>query len=122
VSGLGLDLVSGSHLGRVVGRHPGALWELFTPGELAGCGPAPMTEVCALAGRWALKEAAAKALAVPLRPTEIETPTSLAGCGHLRLLGQTQRAAGEGQVLGCTARVGELVLAVAVRVQGAAGG
>jgi holo-[acyl-carrier protein] synthase len=58
IIGIGTDVVAVERLARVLERHPGFLDRVFTPAERG----LPLES---LAGRWAAKEAVAKALGVP---------------------------------------------------------
>ena len=60
IDGLGVDIVSLARFGAFLERHGEALQEVFTPAELAGAAAHP--RLLYLATRWALKEAALKAL------------------------------------------------------------
>lgn len=87
---IGVDLVSVGRFGRLIREHPGAISELFTAAELAGCA-GKRRRLEHLAVRFAAKEAVLKALgtglAAHMQWTDIEVTNSAAGRPLVRLRG-----------------------------------
>jgi holo-[acyl-carrier protein] synthase len=97
---IGVDLVEVARIRRVLERHPGFADTHFTPWErehAAGLGEAKRFEF--LAGRFAAKEAALKALGVGISGgvalAEVETGAAPSRAPLLRLSGAALRAAEE---------------------------
>lgn len=67
VVGLGIDLVEIARIERVMGRHPRFAQKILTPEERAYC-----RTPAQIAGRWAAKEAIAKAVGLPMKWHEVE--------------------------------------------------
>ena len=97
ISGIGIDIVEISRLKQALARHPDTFsTKVFTDQELALAGkrsdPNPF-----LAGRWAAKEALAKALGCGLGPdcgwTEIEVVNQQNGRPEMKLLGRAAQFA-----------------------------
>ncbi|MBD0320653.1 MAG: holo-ACP synthase, partial [Gemmatimonadetes bacterium] len=96
--GVGVDLVEIARLGRVLERHPSFAERHFTPGERQRAELLPPgRRLEFLAGRFAAKEAALKALGAGISGgvalAEIETEVAPSGAPVLRLRGAALQAA-----------------------------
>ncbi len=123
VVGIGVDLVALPRFETFLQRHGDELEEVFTPRELAAPG-APRGLY--LATRWALKEAALKAVGTGWGPglawTEVEA-TGRTFAPRLLVHGEVaKRLAARGQMMliGSVSCAGSCVIAVAVLARGAA--
>jgi holo-[acyl-carrier protein] synthase len=87
VSGIGIDLIEIERLERALERRPRLAERLFTEAELANARPR-LRPGRHLAARFAAKEAAMKALGVPLPAREIEVEGGAREAPTLRLHGR----------------------------------
>lgn len=100
---VGIDLLEIGRLERALKRRPGLAGRLFTAGELeqaAGLARPARN----LAARFCAKEAASKALELPVfRPLDFEVVSGGSGSPSLELHGEAARRAGElGVTLSCS--------------------
>jgi holo-[acyl-carrier protein] synthase len=115
--GFGVDLVARPRFARFLGRPAGDLGAVFTAAELQAAGSGTRRELY-LATRWALKEAALKALgtgwSAGVEWTDVEATGALRA-PHFLLRGRAEQRArrlGARRVLGAVAWAGALVIAV----------
>lgn len=90
ILGLGIDVASVERLTRVLERHGARFWErILTPGEREDLRPRTADPGTALAGRFAAKEAASKALGAPRDVWwhDLEIRRGTGGAPVLQLLG-----------------------------------
>ncbi|MBQ7694881.1 MAG: holo-ACP synthase [Lentisphaeria bacterium] len=97
IKGLGIDIVETARIGQVIERHGEQfLNRVYTPGEQA-IGKIRASAQHFYAGRWAAKEAAAKALGCGIGQecafNEIEVGESPVGLPVMRFTGTTARTA-----------------------------
>ena len=97
IKGLGIDIVETARIGQVIERHGEPfLNRVYTPGEQA-IGKIRASAQHFYAGRWAAKEAAAKALGCGIGQecafNEIEVGESPVGLPVMRFTGTTARTA-----------------------------
>lgn len=91
IVGIGVDICAVPRLAAALQRHPGLAAKLFTPAELAQTGD----DEARLAGRFAAKEALAKALGAPdgLAWQDCQIGNDDAGLPNFELSGTVARAA-----------------------------
>ena len=102
IVGLGIDMVSIDRIRGVLARHPGFTSRILTPGEAAYCARGGTWQIASLAGHFAAKEAAAKALGTGIGAVswqDLEVRHTNAGAPEMQLHGA---AASLGNRLGCT--------------------
>lgn len=100
---VGIDLLEIERMERALERRPGLAGRLFTEGEL-GAARERARPATHLAARFCAKEAASKALQLPVfRPLEFEVVSGPSGSPELELKGEAARRADElGVSLSCS--------------------
>ncbi|MEN3002487.1 MAG: holo-ACP synthase [Armatimonadota bacterium] len=96
IRGIGLDAVELERIEGVWRRQPRFVERILTPAERDYCLRAPRMAVARIAGRWAAKEAIAKAVGRPLRWQEVEILPDEWGAPRVQLYGQAAQLAGAG--------------------------
>lgn len=117
--GIGCDLVRMARLERML-QSDYALRRILTPAEQAALRQAGQP-LQWLAGRWAAKEAVAKALGCGLQgcpPQDVEILPDERGKPCVRLTGKARQAAGDRQVEVSISHDGDYALAYAVAISG----
>lgn len=113
---VGIDLVQVSRIAESIERFGDRfLQRVFTDGELAYARSAPALELARLAGRFAAKEAAIKALDLAERGVgwrQIEVERTASGAPALRLHGEAARAAGDAELALSLSHEGDYATAV----------
>ncbi len=99
IRGIGLDAVELTRIERAWRRHPRFVERILTPAERDYCLRAPRLTIQRIAGRWAAKEAIAKAVGRPLRWQEVEILPDEHGAPRVQLYGYSAQVAGEGRWL-----------------------
>jgi len=99
IRGIGLDAVELERIERVWHRQPRFVERILTPAERDYCLRAPRLTIQRIAGRWAAKEAIAKAVGRPLRWQEVEILPDERGAPCVHLYGYSAQIAGAGHWL-----------------------
>lgn len=98
IRGVGIDSVELARIARVWGRFPQFVERVLTPEERAYClrkrNPLPH-----IAGRWACKEAIAKAVGRPLRWQEVAILPNALGAPEVHLHGYSATVVAQGKLL-----------------------
>jgi holo-[acyl-carrier protein] synthase len=97
IRGVGVDVVALARIERAWRRHPRFVERVLTPAERDYCLRSARLAIQRIAGRWAAKEAIAKAVGRPLRWQEVEILPDVHGCPRVRLHGSSAQIAGEGR-------------------------
>jgi holo-[acyl-carrier protein] synthase len=116
IRGVGLDIVALERIERAWQRHPRFVERILTPAERDYCLRSAHLAVQRIAGRWAAKEAIAKAVGRPLRWQEVEILPDEHGAPRVRLYGGSAQIAGEGRWLVSITHTHTDALAVALWV------
>lgn len=98
VLGIGLDLIEIERIRQVMERHPGFLSRILTEAEREYCLSSTRADV-SVAGRWAAKEAVAKALGHVMLWHEVEILPDKHGAPRVILHGRAAQHAQDGQIL-----------------------
>ncbi|MCS7065092.1 MAG: holo-ACP synthase [Fimbriimonadales bacterium] len=99
IRGIGVDAVELARIEQVWRRQPRFVERILTPAERDYCLRAPRLTIPRLAGRWAAKEAIAKAVGRPLRWQEVEILPDEWGAPRVKLYGYSAQVAGAGRWL-----------------------
>jgi holo-[acyl-carrier protein] synthase len=99
IRGIGIDAVELRRIERAWRRQPRFVERILTPAERDYCLRAPRLAVQRVAGRWAAKEAIAKAVGRPLRWQEVEILPDEWGAPRVHLYGYSAQVAGDGRWL-----------------------
>lgn len=97
LDGIGVDLIEISRIAEAIGRHPRFVEHVFTAREIDYCASKGHPEA-SYAGRFAAKEAVAKALGVSLGWRDVEILCDANGKPYCVLHGRAARIAGNGTV------------------------
>ena len=95
IVGVGVDLVDVARFEKSISDTPALLQKLFVTNELERRGDSEIVHVRSLAGRFAAKEAFAKALGAPkgLQWHEVEVSNDAAGAPFFKISGSTAEVA-----------------------------
>lgn len=99
VAGLGVDIVEIARIEAALRRSDGLMQRLFTEDEVAYCRARPASQYAHFAGRFAAKEAVAKAIGQPLAWREVSIQNDPLGKPVPVLSGRAAEAARAGRVL-----------------------
>lgn len=99
VVGMGVDIVEISRIESALARHERMVTRVYTEAEIAYCRSKPASTYAHFAGRFAAKEAIAKALGRSLEWTEVSIENNALGKPTATLRGKASMAAEGGQVL-----------------------
>lgn len=99
IVGLGVDIVEIARIERAILRVPGLVERVFTRGEISYCRSKPGSQYAHFAGRFAAKEAVAKAIGRSLGWREVAVENDPLGKPATVLTGRAAEAARGGKVL-----------------------
>jgi holo-[acyl-carrier protein] synthase len=98
VLGIGLDLIEIERIRQVMERHPGFMSRILTEAEREYCLASTRSSEC-VAGRWAAKEAVAKALGQVMLWHDVEILPDRHGAPQVVLHGRAAQLAQDSQIL-----------------------
>jgi len=98
IRGVGVDIIEVGRVEEALTRRPRLVRRLFTPDEVAYCRAKPASEYSHFAGRFAAKEAVAKALGRSCAWHDVAVSHDLLGKPVVELSGRAREAAGDGTI------------------------
>ncbi len=117
IGGIGIDSIELGRIERVWRRQPRFVERILTPAERDYCLRSPRLALQRIAGRWAAKEAIAKAVGRPLRWQEVEILPDEWGAPRVQLYGHSAQLAGAGKLLVSITHTRTDALAIALWIQ-----